>query len=65
MTNNNHISEIWADLEEEKTVGLVKRLYSSDVLFHIYGTFQYPERYYGVAFTFGNDVRIDISSFER
>lgn len=65
MTNNNHISEIWADLEEEKTVGLVKRLYSSDVLFHIYGTFQYPERYYGVAFTFGNDVRIDISSFEN
>src|SRR5574344_703688 len=65
MTNNNYISEIWADLEEEKTVGLVKRLYSSDVPFHIYGTFQYPERYYGVAFTFGNDVRIDISSFDN
>ena len=31
--------------------------------FHIYGTFQYPERYYGVAFTFSNDIRIDISSF--
>lgn len=65
MTNNNHISKIWADLEEEKTIGLVKRLYSSDVPFHIYGTFQYPERYYGVAFTFGTDVRIDISSFEN
>jgi len=63
MTSNNHISEIWETLEEEKTIGLVKRLYSSDVPFHIYGTFQYPERYYGVAFTFSNDMNIDVSSF--
>lgn len=63
MTNNNHIAEIWEALEGEKNVGLVKRLYSSDVPFHIYGTFQYPERYYGVAFTFSNDLRIDVSSF--
>lgn len=65
MTNSNHIAELWQTLEEEKSIGLVKRLYSSDVPFHIYGTFQYPERYYGVAFTFGNDVRIDISSFDN
>lgn len=63
MTNNNHIAEIWEILEEEKSVGLVKRLYSSDVQFHIYGIFQYPERYYGIAFTFSNDIRIDVSSF--
>jgi hypothetical protein len=65
MTNNNHILELWEVLEEEKSVGLVKRLYSSDVPFHIYGTFQYPERYYGVAFTFSNDIRIDISTFDN
>lgn len=65
MTNNNHVAEIWEVLEEEKNVGLVKRLYSSDVPFHIYGTFQYPERYYGVAFTFSNDIRIDVSSFSN
>ncbi|HPW96584.1 MAG TPA: PD-(D/E)XK motif protein [Paludibacteraceae bacterium] len=65
MTNNNHISELWQTLEEEKSVGLVKRLYSSDIQFHIYATFQYPERYYGIAFTFSNDIRIDISSFDN
>jgi hypothetical protein len=64
-SNNNHIAEIWETLEEEKAVGLVKRLYSSDIHFHIYGTFQYPERYYGVAFTFSNDIRIDVSSFDN
>lgn len=65
MTNNNHLFELWQMLEEEKNLGLVKRLYSSDAPFHIYATFQYPERYYGVAFTFSNDIRIDISSFEN
>lgn len=65
MTNSNHILELWETLEEEKAAGLVKRLYSSDVPFHIYATFQYPERYYGVAFTFSSDIRIDISSFDN
>jgi len=63
MKKHNHIFEIWEALEEEKTLGLVKRLYSSDVSFHIYGVFQYPEKYYGIAFTFSADIRIDISSF--
>jgi hypothetical protein len=65
MTTNNHILELWEALEEEKSIGLVKHLYSSDVPFHIYGTFQYPEQYYGVAFTFSNDIRIDTSSFDN
>lgn len=65
MMNNNYMLALWKALEEEKTIGIVKRLYSSDVPFHIYGTFQYPERYYGVAFTFSNDIRIDISSFDN
>jgi hypothetical protein len=65
MMSNNHILELWEALEEEKSAGLVKRLYSSDVPFHIYGTFQYPERYYGVAFTFSDDIHIDISSFDN
>lgn len=65
MMNNNHILELWKALEEEKNIGLVKRLYSSNVPFYIYGTFQYPERYYGIAFTFSNDIHIDISSFDN
>lgn len=63
MTNNNHIADIWATLENERSNGLVKRLYSSDIPFHIYGTFKYPDQYYGVGFTFNNNIRIDISAF--
>jgi len=63
--NNNNILELWKKLEEEKSVGIVKRLYASDICFNIYATFQYPERYYGIAFTFSNDIRIYTSSFDN
>ena len=65
MENNNHITELWQQLEGEKTLGLVKRLYSSEIDFRIYATFQYPEVYYGVAFNFRNNIKIDISSFDN
>ena len=65
MTTNNHILELWEILENEKSIGLVKRLYSSEIPFHIYCTYQYPDNYYGIAFTFSDNIRIDISSFEN
>ena len=65
MENNNHIAELWQHLEEEKTIGLVKRLYSSEIDFRIYATFQYPEVYYGVAFNFSNNIKIDVSNFDN
>ena len=65
MENNNHIAELWQQLEEEKTIGLVKRLYSSEINLHIYATFQYPELYFGVAYNFSNNIKIDISNFEN
>ena len=65
MTTNNHILELWEILENEKSIGLVKRLYSSEIPYHIYCTYQYPDNYYGVAFTFSDNIRIDISSFDN
>ena len=65
MTNSNHILALWELLEAEKTQGHVKRLYSTDIKYHIYATFLYPQKYYGVAFTFRNDIKIDITSFDN
>lgn len=64
-TNNNSISEIWKVLESERTIGLVKRLYSNDMEFHVFGTFQYPEKYYGVAFNFSKKLQLDVSPFNN
>lgn len=65
METNNYIAELWQQLEDEKTVGLVKRLYSSEINFLIYATFKYPESYFGIAFNFSNNIKIDISNFEN
>lgn len=65
MENNNHIAELWKQLEEEKALGLVKLLYSSKLSFHIYATFQYPESYFGIAFNLSNNIKVDISNFEN
>lgn len=62
---SNQLCNIWDTLKQEKSLGLVKRLYSSDMPFHIYATFQYPENYYGVAFTFNKKIKIDITPFDN
>lgn len=65
MMTSNHIFELWKTLEDERSLGLVKRMYSVDTPFRIFATYQYPERYFGVAFTFSNDIHIDISPFDN
>lgn len=65
MTNRNSIAQIWAVLEDERSLGLVKRLYSQELEFLIFATFQYPESYYGIAFSFHKEIRLNISSFSN
>jgi len=65
MKTIKHLLDIWDKLESEKTIGLSKRLYSSEIPFHIYGTYLYPDNYYGLAFSFNKDIHIDISSFHN
>ncbi len=63
--NNNHILELWKELEQSQSNGHYKRLFQSNKPFHIYVTYQYPERYYGIAFVISDNFRIDISAFEN
>lgn len=63
--NNNHILELWKELEQSQSNGHFKRLFQSNKPFHIYVTYQYPERYYGIAFVISDNMRIDISDFEN
>lgn len=65
MTDINHVIEVWNLLENSTTLGLLKRLYSLDSPFKIYCTYQYPERYYGIAFSFKRDIKVNLSSFKN
>ncbi|MDR1007326.1 MAG: PD-(D/E)XK motif protein [Campylobacteraceae bacterium] len=61
----NSILKIWNEVEKFNTSGLLKRLYNSQSLLHIYAIFQNPERNYGIALSYNKNIRIDISSFSN
>mgnify|MGYP002671862846 CR=1 FL=1 len=61
----NHVIEVWDQLEKGATLGLLKRLFSTDSSFKIYCTYQYPERFYGIAFSFRKEIKININSFKN
>lgn len=63
--NNNHILELWKELEKSQSKGHYKRLFQSNKPFHIYVTFQHPERYYGIAFVINNSFRLDVTAFDN
>ena len=65
MTTKFHILELWNELERSAEVGLFKRLYSSEKPFHIYGIYEYPQHYYGIAFEVNHNVRSNIGRFEN
>jgi len=65
MTNNNNLINLWKIVAADKTTGLVKRLYSRGDSHPIYATFRYPSNSYGIAFSFGSKVNIDISNFQN
>lgn len=64
MTNNS-IYKLWEIIEEEKNMGLVKRLYPCDTPIQIYATLRYPEINIGIAFSFNKEIRINTASFEN
>jgi hypothetical protein len=52
-------------MEGEQTIGLVKRLYQTDSTCRFYVTFKYPERYFGIAFSFSNNISINTLPFQN
>lgn len=61
----SRILEIWSELETNKNDGFYKQLYESNKPFHIYGTYDYSNKYYGIGFIIGNDYRINIDNFSN
>lgn len=62
---NDSILSLWHIMAQEQTVGLVKRLFLVDAPIKIFGVYKYPEKIYGVAFSFTKDVKINLDSFRN
>ena len=63
--NKSRILEIWSEMECLKQDGFYKRLYESNKPFHIYGTYDFSNRFYGIGFIISNGFRIDIDHFSN
>ena len=60
MNKVSSIKTLWQKMAEECTTGLVKRGLDIPSSLKMYCTYQSPEGYCGVAFSFNQDIKIDI-----
>ena len=64
MNRASTIKDIWHKLESEGSEGLVKRLLDIPSCLKSFCTYRTPERYLGIAFSFHQDIKLDISAFQ-
>ena len=64
MNIDSTIKGIWQKLESEGTDGLVKRALEVPSCLKTFCTYRSPEKYLGIAFSFHQDIRLDISVFQ-
>lgn len=61
---NNKVFDIWTQLETQKEMGLVKRLYYSKSDINIYCIYQYPDDCYGIALSYPSSIKLNIAPFK-
>lgn len=64
MNRVDTIKEVWQKLESEFTEGLIKRALDISSCLKTFCTYSFPEKYCGIAFSFHQDIKLDISSFQ-
>ncbi len=64
MNRVDLIKKVFQELEQEGTEGLVKRAIDISSCLKTYCTFRFPEKYFGIAFSFHQNIKLDISSFQ-
>lgn len=63
MNKDSEIKAIWNKLEEVHVIGLVKRAIDIPSALKMFCTYKSPEEYCGIAFSFSQEIKIDISQF--
>lgn len=62
---NNHMLDLWAEMEVQHRMGIVKRLYDTNIPYHIFATYSSDERGYGISFSYPEGIRIDTTPFSN
>ena len=63
MNRVDTIKDVWRSLEKEGTDGLVKRAIDIPSCLKTFCTYKLPDGFIGIAFSFHQDIKIDISNF--
>ncbi len=63
MNKVETIKEVWLRLADEGTDGLVKIALDIPSILKTFCTYKNPEKFYGIAFSFHQNIKIDISNF--
>ena len=64
MNRVSRIKDIWQKLASEGSEGLVKRALDIPSRLKTFCTYRLPEKYLGIAFSFHQDIKLDISVFQ-
>ena len=64
MNRVDIIKEVWQKLETEGTEGLVKRALDIPSCLKTFCTYRFPEKYFGIGFSFHRGIKLDISSLQ-
>lgn len=57
--------DLWAEMEAQHRMGIVKRLYDTNIPYHIFATYSSDERGYGISFSYPEVIRIDTTPFSN
>lgn len=63
MIKDSEIKAIWMELAEAHVSGLVKRAIDITSCLKMFCTYKSPEGFYGIAFSFSQEIKLDISPF--
>lgn len=65
MKTTNHMLDLWAEMEVQNQMGTIKKLYDSTIPHHIFATFTSCDRYYGIAFSYDKNIKVDTTTFDN
>lgn len=65
MNKDSKIKAIWMELAETHVSGLVKRAVDIPSCLKMFCTYKSPDGFYGIAFSFSQDIKLDISPFSN
>ena len=65
MNKDSEIKAIWMELAEAHVSGLVKRAVDIPSCLKIFCTYKSPDGFYGIAFSFCQEIKLDISPFSN